>query len=74
MLPGVSIHRGEKPQVKGSDQPQSTLSRIRYHAWTQKASLIVITFLGTFFSSALIATMARSQPFLRRNAPVVIGA
>ena len=39
----------------------------------QKAGSILLSFLGSFFGVALVATLSRSRPFHTRDVPLVVG-
>jgi hypothetical protein len=63
MLPG-SVHDMQKYQKNPS---------VRNNTIVQKLANVCLTFLGSFFGAALIATMSRSPPFRDRSVPIVVG-
>lgn len=69
MLPS-SVH--DKPAIAST---KSKISTIRQNTFVQRGEFLVLSFLGSFFGVALVATMSRAELFQRdgRNAPIVIG-
>ncbi|KAK9896270.1 hypothetical protein P389DRAFT_76999 [Cystobasidium minutum MCA 4210] len=59
------------PKFSGTSR---TLARLRENSFVQKVLEICRSFVGSFIGVALVAVMARSQPFLRRRAPVVLAS
>lgn len=64
------IHNHPNPALSKSSR---ALARFRETAFMQKTLNICQTFIGSFFGVALVCVMARSQPFLTRRAPVIVG-
>lgn len=60
-------------EKQGHHKLASDLKTFRSKTMTQKGANVCLTFLGSFFGVALIATMSRSAPFKHRSAPIVVG-